>query len=260
MIKKDIFYIHIDPDNEEKPVLPIFNQMCIASALSSNEIDKVTIYTNNINLNTGFIEEFVNVVKIPDSYMKEISEIGITKIAHKADYIRYKLLFENGGVYSDTDIVIRKNLDNLLDNEMVVSKQSKLQICNGFIMVNPHNEIIKATLEQYKTDYRPSSWTYNSMKVLQDSIDKFGNCKILNYEEGFHYPHFNNLYEFMTSKEDISCDCYCHHLFNSSPDGKKLRKYIEDEFKSWIVDDDCKFDTYISKLMKSIFNNLKVIN
>ena len=253
MINKDIFYIHIDPNNEKDPWLPIFNQICIASALSSNLTENVTIYTNNMNLHLGLLEEEVKVAKIPDSYMEEISEIGITRIAHKADYIRYKLLYENGGIYSDTDIIIRKNLDDLLDNKMVVSKQSKLQICNGFIMVEPHNECILKTLNTYKEDYRPDSWTYNSMKVLQDTIKEIGtDIKILNCDEGFHYPHFNSLYEVMTSDKDPDNKCYCHHLFNSSPDGKKLRKYIEDQYHIWERRKIELDKTYIVRLMKNI--------
>lgn len=252
MINKDIFYIHIDPNNEEEPWLPIFNQICIASALSSNLTENVTVYTNNMNLRLGLLEGEVKVAKIPDSYMEEISEIGITKIAHKADYIRYKLLYENGGIYSDTDIIIRKNLDDLLDNEMVVSKQSKIQICNGFIMAEPHNQCILRTLIAYRDDYRPNSWTYNSMKVFQESIKEVGpDTKILNYEEGFHYPHFSNLYELMTSKDNIDTDCYCHHLFNSSSDGKKLRKYIEDQYRL-LIERGSQDGSYINRLIYEI--------
>lgn len=255
MIPKVINYIHIDLSDSSSANIPLYNKLCIYSAVQSNPDYKIRIYSNK------FIDDFdnENIEKIIISplWFYVINEIGITKVAHMADFLRYKILYEKGGIYSDTDILIVKSLDDLLDYDLVVSKQSRRQICNGFIMCSKHNLAIKDTYDNYYNDYKSDKWTYNSMVYLYDRIkyyedNSFDKINVIDKEnEGFHYPHFNNLIDIMSS--GLGCEnCYAHHLWNSSPQGRIVRRYIENHDSQ--SSDDLKF-----KYLDSIIDNIKLI-
>lgn len=53
------------------------------------------------------------------------------KWAFVSDYARYKILFENGGIYLDTDVEIIKNLDDLLDNKAYMGFESNEYVNTG---------------------------------------------------------------------------------------------------------------------------------
>lgn len=261
MIPKIINYIHIDEkaqkEGKEHAVLPLYNQLCIASARVSNPDYRIRIYTNlPLVVHKGDIlygkDKMIHNIIIPNTYMNEVNHIGIKKVAHKADFIRYRILDVNGGIYSDTDIIINKLLDDLLDNGLVVAYQSKLQICNGFIMCEPNMIQIYNTIDNYFKDYRGDSWTYNSMKYFQDQlINNSERVLMLPYEKGFHYPHFNHLEEILQFGD--KCDqCYAHHLWNSSPQGKLLKKRIE-----YVIDNGLDDGDYIEKKVVEIINKYK---
>ena len=43
--------------------------------------------------------------------------------AYVSDYIRVKVLYDHGGIYSDTDITIYKNIDKFLNKKMFLGNQ-----------------------------------------------------------------------------------------------------------------------------------------
>ena len=76
---------------------------------------------------------------LPDYELKEWNEdnfdININRFVREAydnrnfafvsDYARAKALYENGGIYLDTDVEVLKSLDAFLDNEMFVGLEEK---------------------------------------------------------------------------------------------------------------------------------------
>jgi mannosyltransferase OCH1-like enzyme len=74
---------------------------------------------------------------------------------HKADLFRYYYLYLNGGVFIDSDLEIKKDLNYLIgDNDFVsaVDKKNKT-IFNGFLYVNKNSEIIYKCLKHiYEID------------------------------------------------------------------------------------------------------------
>lgn len=50
--------------------------------------------------------------------------------AFVSDWARLKVLFENGGIYLDTDVKLLKSLDELLDNQCYIGVQQAGHLCN----------------------------------------------------------------------------------------------------------------------------------
>lgn len=71
--------------------------------------------------------------------------------AFVSDYARLKILYDNGGIYFDTDVELLKNIDHLLAHECYLGLQQRGFRCNtglGF-GCEKHNKVIKAMLDMY---------------------------------------------------------------------------------------------------------------
>ncbi len=67
-----------------------------------------------------------------------------------ADAARLKIIYENGGVYLDTDVELKHSLDELLENEawFGYGQETEINTGSGFGAVRGH-WIVKLMLEQY---------------------------------------------------------------------------------------------------------------
>ena len=71
--------------------------------------------------------------------------------AFVSDYARLKIIYDNGGIYLDTDVELLKNLDFLLQNDFYIGVQQLGKLCNtglGFGAVAKNN-ITKKMLDKY---------------------------------------------------------------------------------------------------------------
>lgn len=68
-----------------------------------------------------------------------------------SDYARLKIIYQNGGIYLDTDVELISSLDCLLDNECYVGIQQIDKKCNtglGFGAI-PHSDAVGEMLKAY---------------------------------------------------------------------------------------------------------------
>lgn len=69
----------------------------------------------------------INAIKDIDStFLKEA--LAEKKWAFAADYVRLYALFHEGGIYLDTDVILYKSFDDLLDNRVFIGKEDALNI------------------------------------------------------------------------------------------------------------------------------------
>ncbi len=76
-------------------------------------------------------------------YTKQAYELK--KWAFVSDYARLWIVYNEGGIYLDTDVEVLKNLDDLLDNEAYMGFEDKKYVANGlgFGAVKNHPFILK---------------------------------------------------------------------------------------------------------------------
>lgn len=71
------------------------------------------------------------------------------KFAFVSDVARLYALYNFGGIYFDTDIEVIKSLDEYLDDQMIISFESKDLLMTAFIAVTKKNKYIKEFLDIY---------------------------------------------------------------------------------------------------------------
>ena len=73
------------------------------------------------------------------------------KWAFVSDFARLNVIYQNGGIYFDTDVEIIRNIERLFENRVFVALQRQDLLCNtglGF-GAEPQNIVIKKMLEEY---------------------------------------------------------------------------------------------------------------
>ena len=79
------------------------------------------------------------------------------KWAYVADYFRFKALYEYGGVYMDTDVLLHAPLDSLLCNQAFFAIETYLFAHGGIIGAVPHAQVIEKMRAAYRHgQYRPA--------------------------------------------------------------------------------------------------------
>lgn len=124
------------------------------------------------------------------------------KLAHISDYYRTKALYEHGGIYLDTDVMVFKEFDDLLSYEAFVNFIFDCAIGTAIIGAKKGNVLIKAMLDIYdsailrnKSDKRELTMEGNTYVMNGFPTNNY----ILTYYVLNNYPDFrlNNHFQDM---------------------------------------------------------------
>ena len=106
-------------------------------------------------------------------YTKQAYEA--TKYAFVSDYARFYILYNEGGIYFDTDVEVIKPFDDIIESgpfmgcEKDISNNEKIAIAPGLgIGVNPGLVIYKDIIDYYKTlKFKFDDGTYNLKTIVE---------------------------------------------------------------------------------------------
>lgn len=189
-------------------------------------------------------EDNYDVTKNP--YMKEAYEAK--KWAFVSDYARLDILYQNGGIYLDTDVELIKSLDILLKNKAFFGEEEGGFINTGLgFGAEPFNEAIYEMLKQYeKLHFLIKGKLYNYVACpyynttalfkfgfdqTNEDIQQLGVCSVFPIE--FFAP--KNL----KGELNITSNTYSIHHYSSSwkeeNEQSRMKRIKEDYLKSDIL-------------------------
>lgn len=103
------------------------------------------------------------VTKVPIDFASLGARKNMAEV-HKNDYLRVHALHLYGGIWSDTDIIYFKSVNNLLVNNEI-NKYKQVYICisnyghsTGFNMALPRTDFFKSLSENLNREYHPSRY------------------------------------------------------------------------------------------------------
>lgn len=127
----------------------------------------------------------------------DFSDCNFAKIAYEnkswafvSDFVRLKVIKENGGIYLDTDVELLKNLDFLLNEKcFLASDQLGRRIATGLgFGVEKDNPIIIEMMEiYYEKTFNPEQKRELQCPILNTAVMKrhgFGYSEIIKYYDG----------------------------------------------------------------------------
>lgn len=206
MIPKVIHYFWFS-DEEMPPKL----QMCLESwreIMPDFQIKKWDL--NNTKINTPFAKQ----------------ALEDKKWAFLTDYCRMRVLFEEGGIYMDTDVLVVKSFDDLLNNDSFWGTADNGMIEPVVVGAVKENKIIKQCVEYYESDKAIEQAYLEIPKVILPIFEKKGfDINDLNIQEIegakiFPFRYFCPLpFEKADTKNYRSFadkDSYAIHLWNAN--------------------------------------------
>ena len=139
--------------------------------------------------------------------------------AYVADYLRVKILYEEGGIYLDTDIEIIKDISPLLENDLFLGFENKNEINMAIVGTVVNHKIFKRMLEFYSNEIWKSELyviTNILTKILKEEYGEnldLKKEKIAVYPREYFYPYGPNE-EF--KEECITSNTYTIHWWGKS--------------------------------------------
>lgn len=119
------------------------------------------------------------------------------KWAFVSDYIRAKAVYEYGGIYLDTDVLVLDNLESLLDNQAFVGFENKDNPFTAVFGAEKHHPLVKDMLDYYddrnfefdKHDQLAGVNTVSVSEILKKKYGAVPNNKDQMLKTGIHvYP------------------------------------------------------------------------
>lgn len=167
--------------------------------------------------------------ELTNPFVKEAYRLK--KWAFVSDFIRLKVLYENGGIYFDTDMMVIKTFDNLLNCECFFGAEDVNFISCGVIASVEKHTFIKRCLKNYESIniQKEINWKEISIpKLITDVFRKKNSFLglfekeivkngVIIYPTKYFYPlSYEDKDDFKNYKKYIAVDSYAIHLWNSS--------------------------------------------
>lgn len=196
------------------------------------------------------IESWHNV--LPDYEIREwnqnnfdINELKYTRDAFRAskyafvsDVARVKALFQYGGIYLDTDVLVYKTFDSILHEKCVFGFEEECFVATSFMACEPQHPIMKQFYELYKKlnfyDDQGNIIPGTNVTKLTDLLLKRGLQRVdrMQYlDEGIVvYPQeFFSPYDYGNCIHHNTQNTICEHLFFVSwlPWTTRVKKVIK---------------------------------
>jgi len=159
------------------------------------------------------------------------------KFAYVSDYARIKALYQYGGIYMDTDVMVYKSFNDLLDNKCILGFEEENYIATSFMACVPGHDLIKEFINKYENisffnSDKSLDLTTNVQRLTQilegrglvrdNKPQKVGDIRV--YPQEYFSP-----YDYGNCIRKNTGNTYCEHLFLVSwlPWGTKVKKAIK---------------------------------
>lgn len=170
-----------------------------------------------------------------NEYVKQAYENK--KFAYVSDYARINALYQYGGIYMDTDVMVCKSFNDLLVNKCILGFEEENYIATSFMASIPKHDLIKEFIDRYKdinfyNDDNSLDLTTNVQR-LTDILENRGlirNDKYQQIDDISIYPQeYFSPYDYGNCIRKNTENTYCEHLFLVSwlPWTTKVKKAVK---------------------------------
>lgn len=165
------------------------------------------------------------------------------KYAFLSDFVRLWVVYENGGIYFDTDVEVIKPLDEIVKNGAFVGFENDAFVNSGLgFGAEKENKAIKLMLEEY--NYFPNGFNAKIGPIGCPELNTYGLLKCgLTQNGGFQkleeitvYPKdYFNPYDNVINKLNITENTYTIHWYSGSwiSRKQKIRTFLLRPIHRW---------------------------
>ncbi len=199
-----------------------------------------------------------------NDYVREAYEAK--KYAFVSDYARIKIIYDNGGIYFDTDVEVLRDMSKILDKGPFIGCEQINEIASGLgFAADKHNYMVKAMLDQYKDlhfniDNIITCVKYNTYAFIENGWS--GNNRIEKVKDIYVYPvEYFSPFNYLTGEINITQNTYTYHHGNASwlPEYERKLLILKKKLVSKYGKKIGKLIYYFVKFIVLLFKNPKKI-
>ena len=201
------------------------------SARKKIKPEKITVYTDGQQDSCWwrralpYIEHQL-IYNIPGDIL--LNNVRMKHLEHKADFLRLIILYYNGGIYMDTDILSLNSLDPVLQHQVVVAEECGQKI-NVAMMMAQRQSCFICNFAHFSCRKFKGTWSSHSLRALTAFVKTLNKEKegilVLPWKTGF-YPlcwtkeGIDQLYgsDFADFPDYNISDIYTVHFYRKSGD------------------------------------------
>lgn len=178
MIPNTIHFIY--PVTERTRPWSLVNHAAIMLARQAHNPDRIIIWTNkpeysfNMRISAALAGAEVKKINMPT----EIGGVEIVWPQYMADVLRLQILYDMGGIYMDTDVLLRMDIEGLRlaaseHNRLLLSWETpkRNSICNALMIAPPENAFVGAWLDAMPEALKSPTWAQGGV-VLPVELSK----------------------------------------------------------------------------------------
>ena len=237
------FIFGLKPQNEP---FHIAYYLCLKSCIEVNSPEKISFYYENEPYGPWWdkIKPSLDLVKLIDidygfdeSLYDQHSEGLFIKqnglqYAHKTDFLRLKILYEQGGVYADMDTLFVKPYPEQLFESLCVLGHEEYgagvkTLCNAVIFAQAKSEFIQLWFAQTHNVF---DGTWNRHSCREAAILKQQNPQLLQVVDRSYFYHFDcttqGLTDLLALNSELPDTLYSIHLWSHLWWGKNRTDFI----------------------------------
>lgn len=135
-----------------------------------------------------------------------------------ADYIRLKVLLQQGGIYLDTDVEVVKPFDDLMHHSFFVGEESTGRVCNAVLGAMPGHPFVAECIRQMESRWESGRSFKIGPEILAAAlrVQKFDTV-VLPYEYFYPYNPYDPTREVgVLMYGSITSNTYAIHHWNKS--------------------------------------------
>ena len=159
------------------------------------------------------------------------------KFAFVSNVVRLDVLYKYGGIYLDTDVMVYKTFDEILDNNCVFGFEEKGYVSTSFMAAEKKCQFIKKFLEYYQNQTfikdKKLDMETNVVKLTRLLSDKGlkqnGEFQVLPGNIVVYPQVVFSPYDYINCYSKRTNETICEHLFNVSWQSKnqKIKKILK---------------------------------
>ncbi|CAN7937929.1 unnamed protein product, partial [Ixodes hexagonus] len=92
------------------------------------------------------------------------------RVAHLADMVRLAVIYKNGGIYMDLDVVVLRSLEGLRNCVSQTPTQEQDMTANGFLIFDRHHPLLQDCMRRVRWRYRPKDWSCIGPSLVKEAI------------------------------------------------------------------------------------------
>ncbi|WPP08690.1 glycosyltransferase [Pediococcus inopinatus] len=157
------------------------------------------------------------------------------KYAFVSDYVRLRILYEYGGVYLDTDMVVKQKFDSFLKYKTFWGRMYSNAVGSGIIGSEPGNPMIKQMIDIYDNGHA-SAIESNNRLITRYFLKNFKDFSVKNKkqilgESNLLLPTYYLYLPLFFKKHQQ----YASHLFMNSWTNNSRNQVLISKLPDWII-------------------------